>query len=92
MKQKKDVVINVEPSNASIRRYKGGFEWTFSVTMKDQGFRRKRINMKFERWWLTYLAKDLRKVLEEEWEEIERLQTLTGFIPDHTPVSGEEER
>ena len=33
----------------------------------------------FDRWWLTFLAKDLNKVLREEISEIDRIKSLMRF-------------
>jgi hypothetical protein len=78
-KQKKDLVINLKPFMTEIRHFEGGFEWTFYATMAGNGCRRKRVRIRFERWWLTYLAKDLKKVLQAEIDELQRLQDLMGF-------------
>jgi len=75
---KKDVVINVEPQITRIRRFEGGFTWTFNSQMKNSS-RRKIINITFDRWWLSYLSRDLKKVLQEEITELNRLRELMGF-------------
>ena len=67
--------INIEPYDADIRRYEGGFVWTFID-------HNKKINIKCDRWWISYLARDLRKVLKEEENELERLKELAGFIDE----------
>ena len=67
--------INLDPNHCSIRRYEGGFTWTFYGTPVN-GSNKHEINIKFERWWLVYLAEDLKEVLKEEEEEIKRLRSL----------------
>lgn len=64
------------PCHSEIRRYEGGFEWIF------YGFRGEKEHafvLRFERWWLSYLSRDIRKILKEEWEEMKRLADLCGF-------------
>lgn len=77
--KKKDIVINIEPFHAEIRRFEGGFEWVFEADIKGDNARRKKIKIKCDRWWLSYLANDLKKVLDEEQVELERLKQLCGF-------------
>ena len=72
MKSTKLKRIHVRPYHAEIRRYEGGFDWTFHDGNK-------RFVVHFPRWWLVYLASDLRKVLQEEEAEVKRLWSLTGF-------------
>ena len=69
MKQR---TINVHPYDTGICRHEGGFVWTFSEENK-------KINLHFERWWLSALSDDIRKVLQEETSELERLKNLCGF-------------
>lgn len=78
-RKKKDVIINGRPFNSRIRRHEGGFEWSFWIHNKLTGNRMKIINLRFDRWWLVYLAKDIKKVLDEEQTEMERLKDLSGF-------------
>jgi len=67
--------INIEPYHSEIRRYENGFTWTF-MGSSPKGNVTKTINIKCERWWLTYLFKDLEKVLLEEESEINRIRDL----------------
>lgn len=78
-KQKKDVTINVKPFYTEIHRFEGGFRWTFISDMKGHGWRRKRINITFDRSWLSHLAEDLKEVLQAEIDELNRLKDLMGF-------------
>ena len=80
MARKEKIVSNYEPCHSEIRRYEGGFDWVFHDYTKDG--RPKLVKMKFPRWWLTYLARDLRKVLNEEAAEVDRLFNLTGWTKD----------
>ena len=68
---------HIEPCHTEIFRHEGGFEWRF------YGYNKAGnpicFVMKFERWWLSYLAKDLKKVLAAEWEELKHLTELVGF-------------
>lgn len=80
-RKKRDITINVKPFGAEIRRYEGGFIWTFRSIMGDSG-RRKIINVRFDRWWISHLAKDLKNVLNEEKIELKRLIELSGFKDD----------
>ena len=78
-KTKKHLKINIAPFDCSIRRYEGGFEWTFKAPIKNDYNRHKIIVMKFERWWLATLVKDLKIVFREEIAELNRLADLMGF-------------
>ena len=78
-KTKKNVVINVRPFDSSIRRYEGGFVWTFTSSIAGDCSRHKIINIRCDRWWLAYLAGDLREVIKEEKKELSRIIELTGF-------------
>ena len=77
MKKKKDIVINIEPHYSKIERYEGGFQWRFYTYMKNEQNRRKIIKIKFERWWLSHLAADLKRILLEEDDELKRLWELS---------------
>lgn len=81
MAKKQKIVINIKPHHAEIRRYEGGFEWEFYDKTGDG--RPKRVKMKFPRWWLTYLARNLREVLDEEAREVDRLYEITGWEKDN---------
>jgi len=78
-KKKKDIKINIKPFSTEIRRYEGGFDWSFYAPIAGNHRRRKIVTMKFERWWLVYLSQDLKKMLDEEKAELARLVELTGF-------------
>lgn len=77
--KKKDTVINLEPFHTVIRRYEGGFEWQFWDNIGDDYSRKKIVKLKFERWWLSYLARDIAKVLAEEESELKRLRDLCAI-------------
>lgn len=72
------VKINGEPYHAEIRRYDGGFNWQFWVPINNgkQNGDHKKITLKFSRFWLGYLARDLGSVLQEEHNELARIKTL----------------
>lgn len=78
-RKKKDLTINIKPFHAEIRRYEGGFIWTFKSLMNTADSRRKIINVRFDRWWIGHLANDLKKVLDEEMIELNRLTEIAGF-------------
>ena len=78
----KDTKYGGSPFHAEIRRYEGGFEWTFYCDINGAFGRRKIFKLKFDRWWLIYLAKDIKKVLDEEQKELDRLNELAGFKDD----------
>lgn len=77
MAEKKPIVTNINPYHADVRHYEGGFTWSFYDRTK--GGREKIYQIKFERWWLTYLTRDLRKVIQAEINELKRLRELSGF-------------
>lgn len=77
--KKKDVIINVKPFAVKSRTFEKGFELSFYSPIKGAGNRRKIINVKFDRWWVIYLAKELKKIIESEKKELERIIDLTGF-------------
>jgi len=75
-RKKKDLVINIDPFHAKIRTHEKGFTWSFFAPINGQFDRKKIINIKFERWWLVYLSNDLKKVIESEKTELDRLVNL----------------
>ena len=78
-----DKKIHEEPFNTEIRRFEGGFEWVFYAPYNDgRRDQVKEYHFKFDRWWLSYLARDLRSVLHEEMAELERLKSLCGWEDD----------
>lgn len=76
---KKDVKINIKPFHAEIRTHEKGFVWSFHAPINGQYGRKKIINIHCERWWIAYLAKDLKEVIESEKTELNRLIELVGF-------------
>lgn len=70
---------NHEPICSNITRYEGGFTWEFVAPLggRDSG-RRHIIRLKFSRWWLVYLTKNLIKALKEEEAEVKRIRELMG--------------
>jgi len=69
--------VNLKPFHAEIKRYEGGFSWSFlHETSTGQ---RVRYVLKFDRWWFAYLSEDLRSALLEEVRDLDRLVSLCGF-------------
>lgn len=79
MTKKKDIVINIKPFHAQSRVYEKGFTLTFHADIGDDYSRKKIINIKLDRWWVIYLARELKKVLAWEEKELQRITDLTGF-------------
>ena len=77
--KKRDLVINIKPYHAEVRTHEKGFVWSFHAPINNKYDRKKIINIHFELWWLNYLAKDLKKVIKSEQEELNRLIDLVGF-------------
>ena len=86
MSKSNDVVINIVPFNTEIQTYEGGFTWTFWHDMPNG--KTKKVKLKFDRWWMSYLARDLQKVLKNEYAELARLHELSGF--KNNLISGDE--
>jgi hypothetical protein len=84
MTKRREIRINAKPYDVEIRRFEGGFEWTFRCPIKNRDGtesygRSKLIRLTFDRWWLSYLANNLKSVIDEEQEELDRLKELSGF-------------
>lgn len=77
--KKKDININIKPYHAKVRTFEKGFVWSFYAPINGKFDRKKIINIHFERWWLAYLAKDLKEVIESEKTELNRLINIVGF-------------
>lgn len=77
--------IHEEPFHTEIRRYEGGFEWTFFASFGDGRGRQKEYHFKFPRWFLVYLSRDLREVLKDEQAELERLKQTSAIKLEETP-------
>lgn len=76
----KEVVQNIKPYHSEIRTYEKGFTWTFHANMTNgDDSKIKVIRLKFDRWWIIYLAKELISVLVWERAEVNRIIDLSGF-------------
>ena len=81
MKQKKDIVINVEPFNVEvIHAGWDGFTLEFLHSMgQDQGFRRKRIRMTLKWWFISYLVKVIKRAYEKQKARFDEIGEESGF-------------
>ena len=74
----KERTRNFKPYNCEMRGFDGGFEWTF-MALSDDRKTEYNIKLHFDRWWLIYLARDLRKALEREEDIVAELRSLMAI-------------
>lgn len=81
-KTKKNVVINLNnPCDVVCRVNTHGFVLTFTEPMGEFG-RCKKVNIKFEFWWASYIARELWKAVTFWRAEVERCASALSNDPD----------
>ena len=76
----KNIVMNIEPFDIESRAYENGFTLTFRAPIKKGDYSaHKIINIKMDRWWLSYVSREVKDCLEWHKAEIKRLEELCGF-------------
>ena len=78
MTKNNDIVFNInDPIHIETRCYDGGFEVEIIGSIKGT-FRRKIVKIKFERWWVQYIARIVNQVLTFESDELKRIKNCVA--------------